>query len=109
MHTGMNGHSRLYVLSGSNLLAVKAFRARAEGQYSLCSGLGEEAVNMTNASNGTFLNPNADHEAAWLQLRLISAIFQLYVSQLSVFLGREHQYRKLRNWLGPFVPRLETL
>lgn len=42
MHTGMNGHSHLYVLSGSKVLAVKALRTRPERQNSLCSGLGLE-------------------------------------------------------------------
>lgn len=67
MHTGMNGHSHLYVLSGCKVLAAKALRTRAERQYSLCSGLGwesagEEDVDMTNASKVTFLKANADHQ-----------------------------------------------
>lgn len=60
MHTGMNGHSHLYVLSGCKVLAAKALRTRPERQDSLCSGLGrgsagEEHVNVTNASEATFL------------------------------------------------------
>lgn len=40
--TGMNGHSHLYVLSGSKVLAVKGLRTRAERQRSLCSAPGSE-------------------------------------------------------------------
>lgn len=65
MHTGMNGHSQLYVLSGSKLLAVKALRTRLKGSSPSAQvwPWKEEDVRMTNASNVTFVKANADHRA----------------------------------------------
>lgn len=66
MHTGMNGHSRLYVLSGSKVLAAKALRTRLKGSTpsaQVCAWK-EEDVHMTTTSDETFEKANADHQAA---------------------------------------------
>lgn len=84
MHTGMNGHSRLYVLSGSKLLAGKALRTGLKGNSPSAQVWApkQEDVHMTNAPNGTFVEANAAHQAERAGrvekpvLRLLGAAFR---------------------------------
>lgn len=59
----MNGHSRLCVLSGSKLLAVKALRTRLKGSGpAQVWARKDERAQVRDASGVTFVVANADHQ-----------------------------------------------